>query len=53
VRRFSHDLIKRSLVNGGGKDVMSVLMRANASETPNNQMSDEEVAEQIACVISL
>ncbi|KAI0253592.1 cytochrome P450 [Lactifluus subvellereus] len=51
VRHFSRDLIKEVLVKGDGKDVMSVLLRANASENPDNKMSDEEVAEQIASLL--
>lgn len=50
VRHFSRDIIKDILSKGDGKDIMSTLLRANASENPDTKMSDEEVNDQIACV---
>jgi alkylphenol/PAH-inducible cytochrome P450 monooxygenase len=50
VRHFSRDIIKDILSKGDGQDIMSALIRANASENPDNKMSDEEVNDQIACV---
>ena len=51
-QRFSRDLVKQSMEKLDGKDMMSVLLRANASENPNEQMTDDEVIYQISCVIT-
>jgi cytochrome P450 len=50
VRHFSREIIKDISSKGDGQDIMSALLRANASENPDNKMSDEEVNDQIACV---
>ncbi|KAH9980906.1 cytochrome P450 [Lactifluus volemus] len=51
VRHFSRDIIKDILSKGDGQDIMSALLRANASENPDNKMSDEEVNDQIASLL--
>lgn len=50
---FSRDLVKKSVEKGDGKDMMSVLLRANASENPNNKVTDDELLYQIRCVCTL
>jgi cytochrome P450 len=48
MRNFSRGIIEKSIIEGDGKDVMSVLLRANASEDPSAKLSDIEVVDQIA-----
>jgi cytochrome P450 len=50
VRVFSRGLIKRSMAKGDGKDILAVLLRANASSNPKNKMPDDELIDQIAYV---
>ncbi|KAH8998334.1 cytochrome P450 [Lactarius hatsudake] len=52
VRVFSRGLIKRSTDKGDGNDIMSVLLRANASSNPKNKMPDDEMVDQIATFLS-
>lgn len=52
VRKFSRELIKQSMARGDGRDVMSVLLRANGSSSPKNKISDEELVDQTAFVPS-
>jgi cytochrome P450 len=51
VRKFSRGLIKQSLAKGDGKDIMSLLLRANGASDPKNKMPDNEMVDQIACVM--
>ena len=53
VREFSRGLIKESLNQGDGNDIMSVLLRANASSSPKNKMHDSELVDQIVFVTSI
>ena len=48
MRNFSRGIIKKSIIEGDGKDIMSVLLRANASEVPKSRLSDIEMVDQIA-----
>ena len=48
MRNFSRGIIEKSIIEGDGKDVMSVLLRANASEDPRARLSDIEMVDQIA-----
>ena len=48
MRNFSRGIIEKSIIEGDGKDVMSVLLRANASEDPKSKLSDTEMVDQIA-----
>jgi len=48
---FSRDLVRDSVEKIDGKDIMSVLLRANASENQTNRMSDDETFGQIVCAI--
>ena len=48
IRNFSRGIIERSIIEGDGKDVMSVILRANASEDPKKRLSDIEMIDQIA-----
>ena len=50
MRIFARGLIKESMIRGDGKDMMSVLLRANSSEDPKSKMSDYEIFDQISCV---
>ena len=50
MRNFSQGIIEKSIIEGDGKDVMSVLLRANASEDPRGRLSDTEMVDQIAYV---
>ena len=50
MRNFARGLIKERDIKGDGKDIMSVLLRANESSDPKNKMADSEVVDQIACV---
>ncbi|KAI0253563.1 cytochrome P450 [Lactifluus subvellereus] len=47
IRKFSRGMIKESMIKDDGKDIMSVLLRANASENPNGQLTEIEVIDQI------
>jgi hypothetical protein len=49
---FSRGIISESIEKSNGKDMMSVLLRANASESSNDKMTDNEVIYQITCVIT-
>ena len=48
IRTFARGLIKESKIKGGGKDIMSVLLRANESSDPKNRLTDSEVIDQIS-----
>jgi cytochrome P450 len=48
IRTFARGLIKESKVKSGGKDIMSVLLRANESSDPKNRLTDSEVIDQIS-----
>ena len=50
VREFSRGLIKQDMIQVDGTDIMSVLLRANASSDPKNRLDDDELVDQIACV---
>jgi cytochrome P450 len=50
MRNFSQGIIERSIIQGDGKDIMNVLLRANASEDPRGRLSDIEMVDQIAYV---
>jgi cytochrome P450 len=50
MRNFSQGMIEKSIIEGDGKDIMSVLLRANASEDPRGRLSDTEMVDQIAYV---
>ena len=47
MRNFSREIIEKSMIEGDGKDIMSVLLRANASEDPKGRLSELEMADQI------
>lgn len=51
MRNFSRGVIEKSMIEGDGKDVMSVLLRANASEDPKGKLSDIETVDQIATLL--
>jgi len=50
---FSRDLVRQSMEKYDGKDVMSVLLRANGSEDPKDKMTNDEVVFQISCVFTI
>jgi len=47
MRKFSREMIEESMIKGDGNDIMSVLLRANASEDPNTRLTYKEVRDQI------
>ncbi|KAH9035922.1 cytochrome P450 [Lactarius pseudohatsudake] len=51
MRDFSQGIVERSIIEGDGKDLMSVLLRANASEDPRRTLSDIEMVDQIATLL--
>ncbi|KAI9446009.1 cytochrome P450 [Lactarius indigo] len=51
MRNFSRGIIEKSVIEGDGKDVMSVLLRANASEDPKGRLSDIEMVDQISTIL--
>ncbi|KZV60943.1 cytochrome P450 [Peniophora sp. CONT] len=53
MRIFGRKLIGRTQVDaqGAGKDVMSVLLRANAAEETRLKLSDSEVIDQISTIL--
>jgi cytochrome P450 len=50
IRNFARGLIEESQIKGDGKDIMSVLLRANESSDPKNKLAHNEVVDQISCV---
>ena len=50
IREVSRGIVRRSIVKGDGRDIMSVLLRANDSEDPQTKLSDGEVVDQIGSV---
>ena len=49
TQSFSRGIVKESTEKCDGKDIISVLLRANASENPVNKLTDDEVIHQITC----
>lgn len=47
IREVAWDIVHKSIVKGDGRDIMSVLLRANNSEDPKTKLSDGEVVDQI------
>lgn len=47
IREVSRGIVHKSIVKGDGRDIMSVLLRANNSEDPKTKLSDGEVVDQI------
>jgi cytochrome P450 len=47
IREVSRGIVRKSIVKGDGRDIMSVLLRANGSEDPQTKLSDDEVVDQI------
>jgi len=41
-------MIEDSVAKGDGNDIISVLLRANASEDPKTRLTNKEVRDQIA-----
>jgi cytochrome P450 len=48
IREVSRGIVRKSIIKGDGRDIMSVLLRANDSENPKSKLSDGEVVDQIA-----
>ena len=48
ARMMAGDIVRKSEAQADGKDVMSVLLRANASENPKTKLSGNEVLDQIS-----
>jgi hypothetical protein len=45
---FSEDVIKKNAAKGDGNDMMSVVLRTNASEDPKNRLTHREVVDQLS-----
>jgi cytochrome P450 len=48
VREFSEDIIKKSIAKGDGYDMMSVVLRTNDSEGPQNRLKHRELVDQLS-----
>ncbi|KAH9980905.1 cytochrome P450 [Lactifluus volemus] len=51
IREVSRGIVRRSMIKGDGRDIMSVLLRANDSEDPQTRLSDSEVVDQIGTLL--
>jgi hypothetical protein len=51
AREFAEGIIKKSVANGNGNDMMSVLLRTNASEVPKNRLKHPEIVDQLSYVL--
>ncbi|KAI0263459.1 cytochrome P450 [Gloeopeniophorella convolvens] len=51
MRKFSREMVKDSIASGDGKDIMSVLLRANESEDPKSKISETEMIDQMATLL--
>jgi cytochrome P450 len=47
MRKFSQDMIEKSMTEGDGNDIIRVLLQANASEDPKTRLTNKEVRDQI------
>ncbi|KAA1474631.1 cytochrome P450 [Dentipellis sp. KUC8613] len=48
---FARRIVEKNEAQGDAKDIISVLMRANASENPRSKLSDYEVFDQISTLL--
>lgn len=48
ARKFSEDIIWKSAAKGDGNDMMSVLLRTNASSDPRNRLKHSEIVDQLS-----
>ncbi|KAI0032300.1 cytochrome P450 [Vararia minispora EC-137] len=51
MRRYAKELIRGFDVNSDGKDVLSLLLRANASQDPESRVSDDELFDLIPTML--
>ncbi|KAI9452156.1 cytochrome P450 [Russula earlei] len=51
IREVSRGIVRKSIIKGDGRDIMSVLLRANDSENPQTKLSDGEVVDQIGTLL--
>lgn len=47
MRGAAKELVEKSEETGNGKDIISILLRANKSANPNTKLSDREVVDQV------
>ena len=47
IREVARGIVRKSIVKGDGRDIMSVILRANSSEDPKTKLSDGEAVDQI------
>jgi cytochrome P450 len=52
IRKFAKDLLSKGEEKNHGKDIMSILIRANESEDERAKLSETEVLDQISFVTS-
>ena len=48
MRKFAEGMIEESVAKDDGNDIMSLLLRSNASEDSKSRLTDKEVRDQIA-----
>jgi hypothetical protein len=48
AREFSADIIEKNATKGDENDLMSVLLRTNASEDPKNRLRHWEIVDQLS-----
>ncbi|KAH9968439.1 cytochrome P450 [Lactifluus volemus] len=51
AREFSADIIEKNATKGDGNDLMSVLLRTNASEDPKNRLRHWEIVDQLSALL--
>lgn len=51
AREFSRGIIRRNAEKRDGTDMMSMLLRTNECETPENRLKDEEVVDQLSSLL--
>ncbi|KAH9986673.1 cytochrome P450 [Russula compacta] len=51
ARKFSEDIMRKSAAKGDGNDMMSVLLRTNASEDAKNRLKHGEIVDQLSALL--
>ncbi|KAI0249650.1 cytochrome P450 [Lactifluus subvellereus] len=51
VREISADIIEKSAAKGDGTDMMSALLRTNASADPKNRLTHDEIIDQLSALL--
>jgi len=48
ARTFADGVMRKSAAKGDGNDMISVLLRTNASEDPKNRLTHGEIVDQLS-----